>query len=242
MYQFLLIAAVTLAASFIQSVAGFGFGIFAMIFLPNLLLYTEANVLSTMLSSATSVTVAASLRKRIDLKKLLFPLLGFLPSIYLSVSFIGSQSGKTVKLLLGTALLGLSVFFLFFSGKIRFKPTRCKGLAAGLLSGLMGGMFSMSGPPVVVYFMQTEDDPEDYLATISAYFVVSDAVAIITKAAAGFVTVNVWIGLLFGAVGMMIGSFIGKRTRKGIKPQSVKRIVYVVMAASGVMNIITALI
>ncbi len=242
MYQFFLIAAVTLVASFIQSVAGFGFGIFAMIFLPHLLVYTEANVLSTMLSLSTSVTVAASLWKRIDLKKILFPILGFLLSVFLSVRFIGAQSGDTVKLLLGIALLGLSVFFLFFSGKIRFKPTWYKGLLAGVLSGITGGMFSMSGPPVVVYFMQSEDEPDDYLATVSSYFLVADVIAIATKAAAGFVTVNVWIGLLFGAVGMAVGSFVGKKTRKAIKPQTVKKVVYAVMAASGVINIITALI
>lgn len=242
MYNFFLIAAVTLVASFIQSVAGFGFGIFAMIFLPSLLKYTEANVLSTMLSLSTSATVALSLWKRIRIKKIIWPLLGFLPSVYLSVKFIGAQSGDTVKLLLGAALLCLSVFFLFFSGKIRFNPTPLKGFLAGILSGVTGGMFSMSGPPVVVYFMQTEEDPEDYLATVSAYFLFSDTIAIATKAAAGFVTVNVWIGLLFGAVGMLVGSAVGKKARKGIKPEAVKRIVYMVMAASGLINIVTALL
>ena len=43
----LLILAITLLSSTVQSVTGFGFGIVAMIFLPSILLYTEANVLST---------------------------------------------------------------------------------------------------------------------------------------------------------------------------------------------------
>ena len=70
----------------------------------------------------------------------------------------------------------------------------------------------------------------------------ADTIAIATKAAAGFVTVNVWIGLLFGAVGMLVGSTVGKKARRGIRPEAVKRIVYIVMAASGLMNIITALL
>ena len=74
LFPFILIAVVTVAASFIQSVTGFGFGILAMIFLPHILIYTEANVLSTMLSAATSFTVAVALWRKIDWKNIVFPL------------------------------------------------------------------------------------------------------------------------------------------------------------------------
>ncbi len=100
----------------------------------------------------------------------------------------------------------------------------------------------MSGPPAVIYFLQSEKDSEDYLATISAYFVITGAVSIGTKAAAGFVTVNVLWGILIGLLGMAIGSFVGKFARKGINPIMLKRAVYAVMAISGVINVITSLI
>lgn len=57
LYQLAFIALIVTGASYIQSVTGFGFGIFAMIFLPSLLAYTEANVLSSMLSMLTSLLV-----------------------------------------------------------------------------------------------------------------------------------------------------------------------------------------
>ena len=48
--QFSLVIIITFFASFIQRVSGFGFGIFAMTFLPYIMsAYTEANVLSSML-------------------------------------------------------------------------------------------------------------------------------------------------------------------------------------------------
>ena len=50
-YQLFLIMLVVFSASYIQSVTGFGFGIFAMIFLPHILMYTEANVPSSILSA-----------------------------------------------------------------------------------------------------------------------------------------------------------------------------------------------
>ena len=56
--RFVLVAIITLIASYIQGATGFGFGIFAMIFLPRILAYTEANVFSSILSSLSSLFIA----------------------------------------------------------------------------------------------------------------------------------------------------------------------------------------
>ena len=144
--------------------------------------------------------------------------------------------------LLGIALVVLSIYFFFFAKKIKIKPTWYAGLIAGTLSGIMGGMFSMSGPPVVIYFMQSEENHEKYLATISSYFVLSSVVSISTKAAAGFITLNVWVAFGIGFAGMLAGTFIGKLIRHKMKPDIIKKSVYAVMAASGLLNVIMYLI
>ena len=241
-YQIFLVGIITVFASYIQSVTGFGSGIFAMIFLPSVLLYTEANVLSSILSMLISGIVMLVTFRKVHWKNLIFPLIGCLFATYIAVTFIQSQATETVTLLLGILLLALSVYFYFFSEKIKIRPTWYTGLIAGILSGLMEGMFSIGGPPVVIYFLQSEEDSEQYLATISAYFVFSGLISVGTKAAAGFITLNVWICLAVGILGMLVGSFVGKRTREQIRPALIKKAVYCVMAISGIVNIVTALI
>ncbi len=238
----LLVAVVTFAASYVQGATGFGFGILAMIFLPSLLLYTEANVLSSVLSALSALFVAVLTFRKIHWKNLWFPSLGCVVSTYLSVLFIKGQSSEILTLLLGVALLALSLYFFFFADKIRIKPTWYAGLIAGVLSGVMGGMFAIGGPPVVIYFMQSEEEPDGYFATISAYFVFLGVVSVGTKAAAGFITETVWIALAVGLLAMLAGSFVGKRTRDKIDGRLIKKVVYGFMAVSGLINIVTSLV
>ena len=242
LYQILLIGVITVFASYIQGVTGFGFGIFSMIFLPSILQYTEANILASMLSALTSAIIVLVAFRKITWKNLFFPLLGCLITTYIAVAFIESQNNETLSLLLGIVLLLLSVYFFFFSEKIKIRPTWYAGLITGIISGLMEGMFSIGGPPAVIYFLQSEEDSDHYLSTISAYFVFSGLISVGTKAVAGFITLNVWIGLAIGILGMLFGSFVGKKTRDHIKPVMIKKAVYGVMAISGVVNIVTALL
>ncbi len=241
-YQLILIAAIAMCGSFIQSVTGFGFGIFAMMFLPQLLMFTEANMLSSILGALTSIFVLLTMLKHVDWKNIIFPLAGSFVGTFVAVTFIKSQTNSTLTLLLGIVLFSLSIYFLFFSNRIHIKITWYTGIIAGLLSGIMGGMFAMSGPPAVIYYMQSEKDSKSYLATLSAYFVISNIYSIAVKAFSGFVTVNVLTGLITGVIGMAIGTVIGKTIFKRMNAQMLKKAVYGFMAVSGIANIITSLI
>jgi len=237
-----LIAVVTFGASFVQSVTGFGFGIVAMIFLPSLLLYTEANALSSILSTITSLIVVMVTYKNVNWKNLIFTLLGSLVANYFAVNFMKTTANETLILLLGIALFLLSIFFFFFSDKVKIRPTWYAGLIAGLISGVMSGLFAIGGPPVVIYYMQSEENSDKYLATISAYFVFSGIITVVLKAISGFITTNVLIGFAIGVIGMIIGSILGKHTRNKANSKMIKKAVYGVMAVSGIINVITSLI
>lgn len=241
-YMLILIALVTLLASYIQGVTGFGFGIVAMIFLPTFLLYTEANVLSSVLSTVTSAIILFSVYKNVHWKNLIFPLIGSIVANYFAITFVKGAENQVLTLLLGIALFLLSVYFFFFSNKIKIRATWYAGLIAGTISGVMSGLFSIGGPPVVIYYMQSEENTDDYLATISAYFILSGIISVAMKAFNGFITTNVLFGIAVGVLGMLIGSLLAKRTRNQLNPQIIKKSVYGVMAISGLINIVTSLL
>lgn len=235
---------VATVGSTIQRVTGFGFGIFAMLFLTRIItVYGEANALSGLLSFTSTLIVALAHAKRVDWKNLLFPCIGFAVISVPSILLMKKLDNRVLLIMLGVALILLSGYMFFFSSKIKIKPSPFTGLAAGGFSGILGGIFSMGGPPVVIYFMQSEGDDKDrYLATIQMYFLLSNVYGTTVKAINGFITKEVLILATFGTVGMIAGIFIGKLIFKKLRVDILRRVVYCFMAVAGVVNIVSAIL
>lgn len=235
---------VATVGSTIQRVTGFGFGIFAMLFLTRIItVYGEANALSGLLSFTSTLIVALSHAKKVDWKNLLFPCIGFAVISVPSILLMKKLDNRVLLIMLGVALILLSGYMFFFSSKIKIKPSPFTGLAAGGFSGILGGIFSMGGPPVVIYFMQSEGDDKDrYLATIQMYFLLSNVYGTTVKAINGFITKDVLILAAFGTVGMIAGIFIGKLIFKKLRVDILRRVVYCFMAVAGVVNIVSAIL
>lgn len=243
MLQLTLVILIAFCASFIQRVSGFGFGIFAMTFLPYVMsAYTEANVLSSMIAMLMSLAVAVRMRRLIHWKNLIFPLIGSMTLTYIVVTLMKGQGDALLKLLLGIALILLSIYFLLVSGKLHIRPTWYGGLLSGMLSGVLGGLFSMGGPPVVVYYNESEPDAKHYMATIQAYFTLSNIYSIGVKASKGFITSNVLMCFAFGIIGLVAGLIVGGKVFDRLNGAKIKRTVYAVMAVSGVINVVAAII
>lgn len=235
----LICAATSCVGSLIQRVTGFGYGIFVMMFFPYLLTYGEASALAGMISATTSSITAVSLRKHIAWKNIFAPFLSCTVTSYIAIQFMAGQADNTLKLLLGVMLIALSVYFIFFSNKIRIKPSLFAGILAGALSGVMSGLFAMGGPPMVIYYMSSTEDMKEYLATIQTYFALSNLYTMTVKAFAGFVTGRVLIFYVIAAISAFVGMQIGKRVFNHCKPQLLKKIIYGFMACSGVINIVS---
>ncbi len=226
--------------SFIQRVSGFGFGIFVMTVFPYLLpSYGEATALSGMLAASMSLVVAFRMRRFIEWNKVLPILVTFTVVSLGAVFIVSSVDQKFLKHILGAILVAVSLYFFFFSERIKLKPTLPVQIGLGTLSGLMGGLFAMQGPPAVLYFMASAQTKEKYIAQIQAYFVIGNLMMTLFRAKAGFVTPTVGGAYLIGIAAVAIGAFIGNKVQKRIPLPVLRKIVYAYMAVSGVVAIIS---
>lgn len=225
--------------SFIQRVSGFGFGIFVMTMLPYLLpSYGEATALSGMLAGSMSLIVAIRMRRYIVWREVL-PILCTFTVVSLGAIFaVTSFDEKFLKHILGGILIAVSIYFFFISEKIRLKATYFVQVVLGIVSGIMGGLFAMQGPPAVLYFLASCETKEKYIAQTQTYFVLGNMMMTLFRFRAGFVTADVGTAYAYGLIAVTIGASIGSKVVKKISHKVLKKIVYVYMAISGIVALL----
>ncbi|MDO4462661.1 MAG: sulfite exporter TauE/SafE family protein [Bacteroidia bacterium] len=237
----LLLIASTIA-SIVQRVSGFGFGIFIMTMLPYIMpTYPEATALSAILAGTLSVMVVVQLWRYINLKHLLPILTAFFVSSWLAIQFLQYIDEKMMQIIFGAVLIILSIYFFVISDRVHVKPYIWVQAILGSVSGVMGGLFNMQGPPAILYFVASEKDKEHYLAITQAYFLVGNMFMTVVRYFKGYLTETVGWGYLYGLAGVFIGFFIGMEIFKRVSTHLLRKLVYGFMAVSGIYSIVMAL-
>lgn len=243
MENFIYIILLATGASFIQRTIGFGFGIFIMTALPFLMpSYAEAVTLSGMLSLSTSLVVMMKYVRYVNWKRLLPIIMTFAVFSTIATFMLARIEGRAMRVILGLMLILLSLYFSFFKDKIRkfIRPTTGWQLGAGTVSGVMGGLFAMPGPPVVLYLIVSEPTRNQYMGMIQTYAVLTNITMIIARAYNGYMTHSVWTSYLSGLAGLVIGIIVGNWAYNRIPNRLFTYIVYSYIGLSGIIILLTA--
>ena len=230
----ILLVAVGFGSAFVQRVSGFGLGIFAMLFLPHLMPTVAAATVSCLFSTGTSTYNAIKYRKSISYKAALPMLIAALIVIPIAVHFASDIPERIFRFLLGIILILLSLLFLFVPG-LKIKSNLRNGAAAGLLSGALGGLFSTSGPPAVIYLSGAIVDKLVYFATIQFYFSLTNIYATATRAISGLITAKILLYTAVGFIGCIFGDLVGKAVFNRLNGDKFKKVIYIGMILSGIL-------
>lgn len=230
-------------ASFVQRTVGFGFGIFIMTALPFLLpSYGEAVTLSGLLSLTSATVVMVKYIRYVTWKRLL-PIFGaFVVMSTLAIFFLDRIEGRMMRMILGIMLILISLYFTFFKEKLQklIRPTRGWQLGTGAASGVMGGLFAMHGPPVVLYLISSEPDKDHYMGMIQTYAVITNISMLAVRAFNGYVTQVVGMTYLYALAGLAAGVLLGNWAFKHIPNRLFTYVVYVYIGISGLIIFLTA--
>lgn len=232
------LAVIGVGAGMIQRVCGFGIGIFSMLFLPHFLpSYTFSVSFCSLVSSMLSGYNAFRFRKRIPYKVILPALLGAMVTIPVAVYFASTIPQAFFKKLLGAVLVCLSIYFLFFSRKLRVRPTFRNGVLAGALGGTLNGLFAAGAPPVVIYITSTIHDKDIYFAATQFYFFFTNVYSTASRLVGGLLSWNIVVYSLIGLVGCLLGNRLGGTLVSRIDAKTLKTVIYCAMTLSGILMI-----
>ena len=157
-------------------------------------------------------------------------------------TIVGLGVGVTllVRLPREATLLALGMFVCVYALSVMFHrgPRRRLGRAwavpAGLLSGVLGALFGVGGPPYVVYLTGRIVDTEAQRATISLMVIVNVGLRVAAFAIAGlYADRDLWLSIAALLPVAWLGVWTGNRVHMGIAPATAIRIVGAVLLASG---------
>ena len=235
----LFVLILTIIASFIQRVTGFGFGIFVMMFFPFFLpSYGESVMLSGLLAGTTAFLITISNMHYVRWRMMGIIVLFNVIASFLAIEYMSSLSNETLKRCLGVVLILIALYFLWGKNKSNklFLSRWAQGII-GTICGIMGGMFAMPGPPVVLYCISSIDNKREYVVTLQAFSVIFNIFYTLFRAKVGFYSESTLLWWGAGLIGLMIGTSLGSRCSERISNQRLKQIVYIMMILSGIVAI-----
>ena len=226
-----LVALITLAASFISGLSGFGFGLVAMAVLPLLLGIKLASAFATFCGLAIFAILTIPLRKHIAWKALIPLLVGTVAGVPVGVyGLVNLPEGVLLKIL-AAFILSYVLFAVFVQNKFQFRMDRRWGYLAGLAGGMISGALSAGGPPIILYCNSLGLDKRGFKATVQVYFVLMILYKIPLFYASGLLTPELWRTLLYYSPLVAAGTTGGFLLFHKLSDVWFRRVVLVLMSA-----------
>ena len=229
-------ALVIFVASFVMGLAGFGIALVAMAFLPWVMSPVTAIVLLTVYALVFSLVVVVPLSREVTLRALMDLLIGTVAGTPFGVWVLATLPVTALNRLIG-AVLVLVVALEFRSALPTRLSGRGWGLAAGFLSGLVGGAVGTPGPPVIVYATTQGWSPRTLKANVACFFVVNQAVILAGYWWAGLLTREVATATVAFAPPALAGVAAGIALFSRLDPVRFRRLVFALLLLSGLLLI-----
>ncbi|RHM59872.1 sulfite exporter TauE/SafE family protein [Coprobacillus sp. AF33-1AC] len=234
-----MILLISLLAGLLQGITGFGSGIVLMMYLPYVCSITHSAAITSAICIALSATMVYQYRQTINIKKVMIPLVLYMLTCTLTISYASMLNALFLKKALGVFLIFLAVYYLFIQrDNKQIKMNIYLSILCIVISAICDGLFGIGGPLMVLYFMNKTKGQKEYLGCIQLFFLINNVYNTGFRVFKGILTVHQFTFILVGAIGIMIGTIIARKVIDYIDEKNVKKIIYVVIGISGIMNLL----
>lgn len=228
-------------ASFFASVSGFGYALIATPLLSTVVPLKTTIIFILFLTMIMRVFTMYTTFHDMDIKTVATVSIGCL---------IGIQPGSWVLNYLSAPTLGLylSVALLFFITlnviKFRFviKKQTLGRLGCGIVSGFFGASTSVSGPPIVLYFLNEDMEKtlmRSNMTWIFGFTLLSTAITYFFTGAYNFV--EDWTVFYYLVPANLVGVFLGERCAKKLSQELFRKLTLIIVTLGTIMMLINSI-
>lgn len=240
---FLLAVAV---GSYVQSVAGFAMGmiIIAVTVGGGLLPVPLITAVVSLLSLVNIVLALQGHGHHLARRVFFWMALGLLPAVAVGVWLLEHLDARAQWML--ELLLGIFIVAGSLSMMVRPLPRpqvspRWACFAAGFSGGLLGGMFSASGPVMGWFNYRQPLTVAQIRTTLLASFALTTTFRTVVVGYAGGLTSQVWLLTAIGLPVVLLGTWLGRGFPPPVSEVTLKRLAFGLLVAMGCWSILRAL-
>ncbi|QOT80579.1 sulfite exporter TauE/SafE family protein [Cupriavidus basilensis] len=226
------------AASYFQTVTGFGLGMIVMGATSGLDLAPVATV-ATLVSLVTLANSAVALPGKlhhIDWRAVGAATLGILPSVVVGVLILDYLSSAAAGIL--QWLLGAVVLYGGVSAALRPAPLpRRSGnrsfFVSGILGGLLSGMFGVSGPPLIFQFYRQPLSLVEIRCALILVFTATSVTRTLFSAWQGQLSAEIWMQAALAVPVVALTTMAARRFPPPLSAVATRRIAFGVLVVMG---------
>jgi len=245
----ILCSVVCFVAATIVGFSGFGF---ALITVPLLTIFLDLKIVVPieLLLAFFCVTVLSAKNMRfIKEPSVVYLFVGMLAGTIVGAWLLDNLEGGILKRILGVVVILFAANIFKRSGREREPRTRegvgkvlgvSVALFVGVLSGVAGGMFGTSGPPLVVYVDYFAEDKSAFRAQLVVLFLLNNAVRVALYIQHSLLTVAIAKFDLYLLPAVMLGLFLGSKMHFQVSEKTFSRAIACMLCISGLLLIIRA--
>lgn len=234
-------------ASYVQTVTGFALGMIVMgcVTMFGLLPIAFTSVIISIVSFINGVVALKGNSKAVDIKRVVLTCSALFPMTLVGLWLLNYLSSDMNQILQG--LLGVTIIVAGFMIMLKPEPLQKPSspslfIASGAASGLLAGLFSMAGPPLVYLFYRQPFEMLTIRLCLLSIFLLSAVVRTSMVAAQGQLTMDMITFALLCLPVVTLFTWIGKRFPPPVTAQTLRRFAFFLLIIIGFSLVIKNLL
>jgi uncharacterized membrane protein YfcA len=230
-----------LVAAVLRGFTGFGFGLAAVPLLSLSLPPAEVVPLVVTLQVLVGVAGLRAAAGQCDWRAVGLLAPGLVIGVPIGLLILTELPANTVRLTIGGLIAG-SVVLIHRGIRLSPNPSRLVGFGFGVVAGIISGLASMGGPPVVVFLLALGHTASRMRATAIVYFMLAGCASFIPMAARGLITRDVLIWAVASLPVLFGGSRLGTWGFTKAKPRHNRLVALIILSVLAALLIGRALL
>lgn len=227
---------VFLLSGMLQGLSGFGFSILAVPLITLIIPPKTAVPILLLYSIIINLVVLYSTRKSIDLKKIWILLLSGIAGLPFGAYLLIVLDAGILKIFIGGMIIVFGLLLLMGYHR-EFKHEKIAMIPIGLVSGLLSGSISISGPPIIIFLANKQLGKHSFRGNLAIYFFLLNIFAIPVFYFNHLFTSDVINLSLKFLPGLIVGVILGNLLSHKVQEKYFRNFTLILLLLMGILSV-----